>query len=136
MHTSIVHKFIMAEVIEKDKVSQPGDDDDEKIDEEALQSRHRKEKKELQGFILLDLFALVHVNSMYDCLNFLTWTTIKIPAKVQALKKSASKGDKKKKKEVADEIAKLESEMETRHGAELKKHLAVSNKLINSFSES
>ena len=42
----------MAEVIEKDKVSQPGDDDDEKIDEEALQSRHRKEKKELQGFIL------------------------------------------------------------------------------------
>lgn len=62
----------MAEVIEKDKVSQPGDDDDEKIDEEALQSRHRKEKKELQGFILLDLFALVHVNYMYDCLNFLT----------------------------------------------------------------
>ena len=46
---------------------------------------------------------------------------------MQALKKSASKGDKKKKKEVADEIAKLESEMETRHGAELKKHLAVSN---------
>ena len=42
----IVNKFIMAEVIEKDEVAQAGDDDEQ----EALQSRHRKEKKELQGF--------------------------------------------------------------------------------------
>ena len=41
-------------------------------------------------------------------------------AKVQALKKTATKGDKKKKKEVAEEISKLESEVETRHQLELK----------------
>ena len=33
----------------------------------------------------------------------------------------ATKGDKKKKKDVAEEIAKLESEMETKHQTELKK---------------
>lgn len=39
---------------------------------------------------------------------------------MQALKKTATKGDKKKKKEVTEEIAKLESEMEARHQLELK----------------
>ena len=42
-------------------------------------------------------------------------------AKIQALKKTATKGDKKKKKDVAEEIAKLESEMETKHQTELQK---------------
>lgn len=42
-------------------------------------------------------------------------------AKIQALKKTATKGDKKKKKDVAEEIAKLESEIEAKHAAELKK---------------
>lgn len=40
-------------------------------------------------------------------------------AKIQALKKTAIKGDKKKKKEVHDEITKLESEMDKRHEEEL-----------------
>ena len=39
--------------------------------------------------------------------------------KIQALKKTASKGDKKKKKEVTEEIAKLESELDQRHAQEL-----------------
>lgn len=39
--------------------------------------------------------------------------------KIQALKKSATKGDKKKKKEVQEEIARLESEMDKRHEEEL-----------------
>ena len=41
-------------------------------------------------------------------------------AKVQSLKKSASKGDKKKKKEITEEIAKLESELNEKHDKELK----------------
>jgi len=40
--------------------------------------------------------------------------------KVQNLKKTASKGDKKKKKEVTEEIARLEEELKTRHEKELK----------------
>lgn len=40
-------------------------------------------------------------------------------AKVQALKKSASKGDKKKKKEVLEEIARLECDLEKKHAEEL-----------------
>lgn len=42
------------------------------------------------------------------------------PAKIQALKKTATKGDKKKKKEVAEEIAKIEKELTGKHEAELK----------------
>ena len=42
-----------------------------------------------------------------------------IQAKIQALKKTASKGDKKKKKEVAEETAKLEAELDQRHEQEL-----------------
>lgn len=40
-------------------------------------------------------------------------------AKITALKKSATKGDKKKKKEVQDEINKLEADLEKKHAAEL-----------------
>lgn len=40
-------------------------------------------------------------------------------AKIMGLKKTATKGDKKKKKEVAEEIAKLEHELEERHQNEL-----------------
>ena len=39
--------------------------------------------------------------------------------KIQALKKTATKGDKKKKKEVAEEITKLEEEIKERHQKEL-----------------
>jgi len=42
-----------------------------------------------------------------------------LQAKIQALKKTASKGDKKKKKEVNDEIAKLEADLEQKHKTEL-----------------
>jgi OTU domain-containing protein 6 len=51
-----------------------------------------------------------------------------LTAKVQALKKTATKGDKKKKKEVADEIAKLESDMEARHLVEEKQLKVPGNK--------
>ena len=40
-------------------------------------------------------------------------------AKIQALKKSIPKGDKKKKKEVGTEVAQLELELEERHKKEL-----------------
>ena len=54
----------MAEVIEKDEVAQAGDDDEQ----EALQSRHRKEKKELQGFSTW--FICAFSCKLYDCLHF------------------------------------------------------------------
>ena len=41
-------------------------------------------------------------------------------AKIQVLKKSASKGDKKKKKETTEEIARLELELNEKHDKELK----------------
>ena len=41
-------------------------------------------------------------------------------AKIQVLKKSASKGDKKKKKETTEEIARLEFELNEKHDKELK----------------
>ena len=54
-----------------------------------------------------------------------------LQAKIQALKKSASKGDKKKKKEINDEIAKLEADLEQKHKTEIleldTKNLTVSN---------
>lgn len=42
-----------------------------------------------------------------------------LQAKVQALKKSASKGDKKKKKEVLEEIVRLENDLDKRHAEEI-----------------
>jgi len=42
-----------------------------------------------------------------------------LQAKIQALKKTASKGDKKKKKETNDEIIKLETDLAERHKLEL-----------------
>lgn len=42
-----------------------------------------------------------------------------LQSKIQSLKKTASKGDKKKKKEVAEEIAKLEQELDEKHEKEL-----------------
>jgi len=50
-----------------------------------------------------------------------------LQGKIQALKKSATKGDKKKKKEVQEEIAKLESEMDKRHEEELSEVSTSSN---------
>ena len=48
------------------------------------------------------------------------FTSIITLATVQALKKTATKGDKKKKKEVQDEIAKLEKELLEKHALEIK----------------
>jgi len=42
-----------------------------------------------------------------------------LQAKIQALKKTASKGDKKKKKDINDEISKLESDLAEKHKLEL-----------------
>uniref|UniRef100_A0A8D8USL4 OTU domain-containing protein 6B n=2 Tax=Cacopsylla melanoneura TaxID=428564 RepID=A0A8D8USL4_9HEMI len=55
-------------------------------------------------------------------------------AKVQILKKS--KGDKKKKKEVTEEIAQLESELSTRHAQELAKFNSVKDDENSSTVES
>ena len=44
-------------------------------------------------------------------------------AKIQQLKKSATKGDKKRKKEVGVEVERLERELEERHEREKKEHL-------------
>ena len=45
---------------------------------------------------------------------------VSFQAKIQGLKKTASKGDKKKKKEVTEEIAKLEADLNVKHENELK----------------
>lgn len=45
--------------------------------------------------------------------------SVTFAAKIQSLKHSVPKGDKKKKKEVALEIAKLEEELTNRHTQEL-----------------
>ena len=44
------------------------------------------------------------------------------PAKVQALKRSVPKGDKKKKKDIAAEIALLEAQLEEKHNKENNEH--------------
>lgn len=44
-----------------------------------------------------------------------------LQAKIQSMKKGIPKGDKKKKKEITEEIAKLEAELENRHKEELNK---------------
>jgi hypothetical protein len=54
-------------------------------------------------------FARIFNKCFYFCLQ----------GKIQTLKKTATKGDKKKKKEVTDEIAKLETELNQKHDQEL-----------------
>lgn len=44
------------------------------------------------------------------------------PGKIQSLKHSVPKGDKKKKKEITLEIAKLEAELEERHKKEINEY--------------
>lgn len=46
--------------------------------------------------------------------------------KIQSLKKTIPKGDKKKKKEISEEISRLETEMDKRHEEEMA-HLSASN---------
>ncbi|GLH04641.1 OTU domain-containing protein 6B [Gryllus bimaculatus] len=70
-------------------------------EKDNVESRHRKEKKELQG-------------------------------RIQLLKKTATKGDKKKKKEVSDEIARLEQELEKKHSEELAQLEATDTCTVNS----
>lgn len=54
-----------------------------------------------------------------------------LQSKVQALKKSAGKGDKKKKKEVLEEIARLEADLDQKHTDELKQ---LENNKVNNCS--
>jgi OTU domain-containing protein 6 len=58
--------------------------------------------------------------------NFCFLNTIHIlcfyAAKIVGLKKSCAKGDKKKKKEVAEEIAKLEVQLDQRHEQEIQNY--------------
>lgn len=99
--------------------------------EEELLARHRKEKKDIQGSLDFQncLFLENICLFIFFCLLIFIQT-----AKIQALKKTATKGDKKKKKDVAEEIAKLETEIETKHAAELKKFQVVQPiDMINMF---
>ena len=57
-----------------------------------------------------------------------------LQAKIQELKKTASKGDKKKKKEINNEIAKLEADLEQKHSDELL-DIMTSNISINETSD-
>lgn len=59
--------------------------------------------------------------------NVVTFT-----AKITALKKSVTKGDKKKKKEVQDEIAQLEADLEKRHKEE-EEHFNQNSLMVGSF---
>lgn len=54
-----------------------------------------------------------------------------LQSKIQALKKTAGKGDKKKKKEVLEEIARLEANLDQKHADELKR---VENIKVNNCS--
>jgi len=85
---------------EETKEISDGDGDEE----EQLKYRHKQEIKQLRGrwpfFMSRDHDLL--------CL-----------ARIQALKKSVPKGDKKKKKDVTAQIAQLEQEIKERHDAEL-----------------
>lgn len=83
---------------------------DEELEE--LHQRHRKEKKDLQGSRRRKFYR-VNFIIVYN-----RWT-FRFVGKLQALKKSASKGDKKKKKEVTEEIARLEAETLARQENEL-----------------
>ncbi|EFA04273.1 deubiquitinase OTUD6B [Tribolium castaneum] len=58
-----------------------------------------------------------------------------LQAKIQSLKKSVTKGDKKKKKEVTEEIARLEQELETKHSSELGSLKPVTEEQIPEDSE-
>lgn len=53
-----------------------------------------------------------------------------LQAKIQALKKTAGKGDKKKKKEISEEIVRLESDLDRKHTEELSA-FAISKKSHN-----
>lgn len=53
------------------------------------------------------------------CLTLIKNILMFIAGKIQQMKKNVSKSDKKKKKELADEVAKLEAELEQRHKLEL-----------------
>ncbi|XP_019855506.1 PREDICTED: OTU domain-containing protein 6B-like [Amphimedon queenslandica] len=60
-----------------------------------------------------------------------------LKGRIQALKKSVSKGDKKRKKEITTEIAQLEAEIQSRHETELTQHTssaAGSNSITNDGS--
>ncbi|XP_056644415.1 deubiquitinase OTUD6B [Diorhabda carinulata] len=57
-----------------------------------------------------------------------------LQAKIQSLKKSIPKGDKKKKKEITEEIAKLELELDQKHNKELSEN-NFSTEPLNSSTE-
>ena len=57
-----------------------------------------------------------------------------LQGKIQGMKKSASKGDKKKKKEINEEIAKLEAELQEKHDSELKEIEQTSKVIVSILS--
>lgn len=63
--------------------------------------------------------SLEHLSLDEDLLSRHKKERKELQAKIQALKKSASKGDKKKKKEVLEEIVRLESDLDRKHADEL-----------------
>jgi hypothetical protein len=65
-------------------------------------------------YIIVGPLSAILFNNLLKICGFVLFQ-----AKIQGLKKTSSKGDKKKKKEVAEEIAKLEAELDSRHEQEI-----------------
>ena len=77
---------------------------------DAILKRQRQELKDLRGMFLS--------NAAVDAVLLLL--DLFAPAKIQAMKKAVPKGDKKRKKEVSAETARLEQELQENHEREMK----------------
>ena len=75
----------------------------------SLEAKHKEEVKQLRGIIII-----YHLRAI-DVLN-----GIIISVQVQELRRTVSKGDKKRKKEVNEEILLLERALEEKHATERK----------------
>jgi len=88
--------------------------------EEAIIRRHRKEKRELQGDHNYMCFRYtIKCLKIHYLVENTGLTFISHAGKIVNMKKMIGRGDKKKKKELQDEIVKLEHELEVRHKVEL-----------------
>ena len=95
--------------------------------EEDLIAVHKKERKDLQG---KEKLTLLQIDSGCKCKKLLINFVL---AKIQVLKKSICKGDKKKKKEITEEIFKLESDLDKKQDEEIA-HFRMSEISINKSS--
>lgn len=85
------------------------------LQEQELLTRHKKERKELQGFY----FLIVSSFFLFYLLLIEKNILLCVSAKIQVLKKSTCKGDKKKKKEITEEVLKMESDLDKKQNQDL-----------------